>query len=95
MFGLCGVGDAGLDTQVIGGKTVVETHEGEVKVVVKDVVGAYTCDPAAAGARPNWRILAATVTKNAATARYRLEGPAETVADWKDAFVELLKKAAP
>ncbi len=85
-------GDSWLN-QVVGGKPVVEKFDGPVQVTVTDVAGTYTCDPTSAGPREKWRILVARVKAEKTSRVFRLEGPADTVGDWRDAFVELLRKA--
>ena len=79
--------------QVAGGKPAVEKVDGPLQLTLTDVTGTYSCDPTSAKPRENWRILIARLQKEASIRDFRLEGPPETVGEWRDRFVEMLRKA--
>lgn len=70
----------------------VEVIEGNHKIHLVDLAGTYTGD-AAAGPLPDARMLAAVVEAPDGPWYFKITGPAESVGDWKDEFVKLLKAA--
>ncbi len=70
-----------------------ETMQGKQAVTVMEVKGTYWCDLAAGAPLENHHAVIARVGPRGW--HFRLEGPAETVADWRDEFLELLKGIEP
>jgi hypothetical protein len=69
-----------------------EIIEGAHKVHLIDLKGTYTGD-AAAGPLENARMLGAIVEAADGPWFFKLVGPADTVGDWKDDYVAMLKAA--
>jgi hypothetical protein len=69
-----------------------ETIEGAHKIHLLDLKGTYTGD-AAAGPQENQRMLGAIVEAGDGPWFFKLVGPADTVGDWKDEYVAMLKAA--
>lgn len=78
--------------QQMGAEVKPETIEGHHKITLVDLKGTYTGD-AAAGAMENARMLAAVVEGSDGPWYFKLVGPADTVGDWREEFVKLLKGA--
>ena len=76
------------------GATDVKTEviEGAHKVHLLDLKGTYTGD-AAAGPQAGARMLGAIVEATDGPWFFKLVGPADTVGDWKDEYVAMLKAA--
>lgn len=69
-----------------------EVIEGAHKVHLVDLKGTYTGD-AAAGAQDNQRMLGAIVEASDGPWFFKLVGPADTVSDWREEYVAMLKAA--
>ena len=78
--------------QQMGAEVKPETIEGHHKVTLVDLKGTYTGD-AAAGPMENARMLAAVVEAPDGPWYFKLVGPADTVGDWREEFIKLLKAA--
>lgn len=81
-------------TQMGGVEAKPETFEGKCKVTLVDLKGTYT---PGFGGDPieNARMLGAVVETADGPWFFKLVGPADTVGDWKDEYVKLLKGATP
>jgi hypothetical protein len=71
-----------------------EVVEGKCKITLVDLKGTYTERPDKEPL-PDARMLAAVVETEAGPWYFKLTGPAETVGDWRDEFVAMLKAAKP
>lgn len=80
--------------QLVPAKPKTETIEGKQPVALTEVTGKYWCDTTAGAPLENHHVIVARVGKPGGWT-FRLEGPAETVGDWRDEFVEMLKKIDP
>ena len=69
-----------------------EVIEGNHKIHLVDLSGTYKGD-AAAGPQDNFRMLAAVVEAPGGPWYFKITGPADTVGDWKDEYVKMLKAA--
>ncbi len=69
-----------------------EIKAGDVTIHLLDIAGEYASDMGA-DAKPDQRGLFAIVPASDGDHIFRLTGPRGTVADWRDAFVEMLKKS--
>ncbi|HEX7900924.1 MAG TPA: hypothetical protein VF950_24410 [Planctomycetota bacterium] len=69
-----------------------EMIEGAHKIHLIDLKGTYTGD-AAAGPQAGARMLGAIVEAGDGPWFFKLVGPADTVGDWKDEYVAMLKAA--
>ena len=69
-----------------------EMIEGAHKIHLVDLKGTYTGD-AAAGPQENSRMLGAIVEAGDGPWFFKLVGPADTVGDWKDEYIAMLKAA--
>jgi hypothetical protein len=69
-----------------------EEIQGNHKITLGDITGTYAGD---AGAAPvaNARMLAAMVETSEGPWFFKLVGPADTVGDWREEFIALLKSA--
>lgn len=81
-------------TQMGGAEAKPEAIEGKCKVTLVDLKGTYTGTP---GGDPleNARMLGAVVETPDGPWFFKLVGPADTVGDWKEEMVKLLKAAQP
>jgi hypothetical protein len=71
-----------------------EAIEGKCKVTLVDITGTYTERPGSAPIE-NARMLAAVVETPDGPWFLKLTGVADTVGDWREEFVKLLKEAHP
>jgi hypothetical protein len=71
-----------------------EAIEGKCKVTLVDLKGTYTERPDADPVE-NARMLAAVVETAGGPWFFKLVGPADTVGDWREEYVALLKAAQP
>lgn len=71
-----------------------ETIEGKCKVTWVDLSGTYTERPGSAPVE-GARMFAAVVETPDGPWFFKLVGPADTVGDWKEEFVKMLKEAKP
>ena len=80
--------------QMGGAEAKPEAIEGKVKVTLVDLKGTYT---PGFGGEPveNARMLGAIVETENGLWFFKLVGPAETVGDWKEEYVKMLKGATP
>jgi hypothetical protein len=78
--------------QMEGSSPKRETLEGKCKVTLVELSGTYTGD-AGGEPLPNARMLAAIVEASDGHWYFKLIGPADTVGDWREEFVALLKGA--
>lgn len=78
--------------QMGGAEGKVEKLEGKCKSTLVDFSGSYASDTGS-GAIPNARLLIAVVEAPDGPWYFKLVGPVETVSDWRDEFVALLKGA--
>jgi hypothetical protein len=78
--------------QMGGAEGKTEKIEGKCKATLVDFSGTYAGD-GGTGAIPNARLLIAVVEAPDGPWYYKLVGPVETVSDWRDEFVALLKSA--
>jgi hypothetical protein len=69
-----------------------EIIEGNHKIHLVDLKGTYTGD-AATGPQENARMLAAVIEAPGGPWYFKLVGPADTVGDWREEYVKLLKAA--
>ncbi len=78
--------------QMGGAEAKPEKIEGKLKVTLVDLKGTYTEKP---GATPieDARMLGAIVETDKGPWFFKLVGPADTVGDWRDEMVKLLKEA--
>jgi hypothetical protein len=71
-----------------------EKIEGKLKVTLVDLKGTYTERPGSAAVE-NARMLAAVVETDKGPWFFKLVGPADTVGDWREEMIKLLKDAKP
>ncbi len=76
--------------QMAPAKPKTETAEGKQAVTVTEVKGTYWCDLNSSAPLENHHVIFAQAGKPTGW-HFCLEGPADTVADWRDEFVEILK----
>jgi hypothetical protein len=70
---------------------VEEVKAGDVTITIFDATGEYAPD-AGTPPQPDQRMLAAIVQVASEDHIFKFYGPRGTVGDWRDAFVEMLKK---
>jgi len=75
-------------------KTATSTVEGKVSFALSEISGAYTCRLGSDGPL-DYAILTARSEGKGTVTTYRLEGPADLVAWWREEFLALLKSAGP
>ena len=78
--------------QQMGAEVKPETIEGKHPVTLVDLKGTYVGD-AASGPQENARMLAAVVEAPDGPWYFKMVGPADTVGDWREEFIKLLKGA--
>lgn len=78
--------------QMGGAEPKKETIEGKSRVTLADIEGTYAGDHGGS-AVPNARMLGAIVETGGEQWFFKLVGPADTVGDWREEFVALLKEA--
>ena len=71
-----------------------ETIEGKCKITLVDIKGTYSERPNQPPLE-NARMLAAVVATDNGPWFFKLVGPADTVGDWREELIKLLKDAAP
>ena len=69
-----------------------ETIEGKCKITLVDLKGVYT-EGQGKDPLPDARMLAAVVETESGPWYFKMVGPAETVGDWREALITLLKAA--
>ncbi len=80
--------------QMFGGEVASEKIEGgKHPITLFSITGAFYCDPDLEGLPP-YRFLVGVVETQSKSFLFRLSGPPETVGDWRDEFVKLLKAAS-
>jgi hypothetical protein len=80
--------------QLAGAKPKFETIQGKQEIKLGDATGTMHCDSTAGAPLENQRMIFARLGKGSGWT-FRLEGPADTVADWRDEFIEMLKGIEP
>ncbi len=80
--------------QLVGAKPKIEKIQGRQEIVLGDGTGTMYCDSRAGAPLENERLIYARVGK-AGGWTFRLEGPADTVGDWREEFIEILKGIEP
>jgi hypothetical protein len=74
------------------GESKVESFKaGGLAITVLDISGEYASD-AGSNPKPNSRMLGAIVEAPDGLHFFKFTGPRGTVDDWRDAFIEMLKK---
>lgn len=78
--------------QVEGSEPKSETFDGKCRVTLVDLQGVYTADSSGEPLR-NARMLGGIVEAKGGPWYLKLVGPADTVGDWREEFIALLKSA--
>lgn len=80
--------------QFLKPKTATSTVNGKVSFALSEITGTYACRQGS-DAPINCAILTARGEAQGTITTYRLEGPADLVASWREEFLALLKSAGP